>query len=44
MKIGDESVQEILVLNSENEVLISISDENFIEREDCKVVFVPVKN
>lgn len=44
MKIGDESVQEILVLNSENEVLISISDENIIEREDCKVVFVPVKN
>ncbi len=41
MKIGDKEYSEILVTDSENRLLKSITDEDVIAEKDCKVVCVP---
>ena len=41
LKIGDKEYSEILVTDSENRLLASITDEDFIAEKDCKVVCVP---
>lgn len=43
MKIGEKEYSEILVTDSENNVLVSITDEDIIEERDCKVVCVPIE-
>lgn len=42
LKIGEKEYSEILVTNSENRLLASITDEDIIAEKDCKVVCVPV--
>lgn len=44
MKIGDKEYEEIIITDNENHLLISITDENVIQEDSCKVVCVPVKN
>lgn len=41
MKIGEKEYSEILVTDSENRLLASITDEDIIAEKDCKVVRVP---
>lgn len=43
MKIGEKEYSEILVTDSENNVLVSITDEDIIEEKSCKVVCVPIE-
>ncbi len=42
MKIGEKEYSEILVTDSEDHLLASITDEDIIAEKDCKVVCVPV--
>ena len=44
MKIGNKEYSEIILTDSENNLLVSITDENIIAEEDCKVVCVPTDN
>lgn len=44
MKIGEKEYSEILVTDSENRLLTSITDEDVIVEKDCKVVCVPVED
>ena len=44
MKIGEKEYSEILVIDSENRLLTSITDEDVIAEKDCKVVCVPVED
>lgn len=44
LKIGDKEYSEIIVTDSENHLLASITDEDVIAEKDCKVVCVPVEN
>lgn len=41
MKIGEKEYSEILVTDSENHLLASITDEEIIAEKDCKVSCVP---
>ena len=38
MKIGDKEYSEILVMDADDNLLASITDQNVIEENDCKVV------
>jgi len=42
--IGDKEYSEILVTDTDNQFLASITDEDIIAKKDCKVVCVPVEN
>lgn len=44
LKIGDKEYSEILVTDSENRLLASITDEDIIAEKDCKVVCVPAED
>ena len=44
MKIGDKEYSEILVTDAENNLLVSITDQDVIEMDDCRVVCVPIQN
>lgn len=44
LKIGDKEYSEILVTDSENHLLASITDEDIIAEKDCKVVCVPAED
>lgn len=44
MKIGEKEYSEILITDSENNLLASITDKDVIEEKNCKVVCVPVEN
>lgn len=44
MLIGNKECSEIQILTEENELIISITDENVIEKSGYKVVCVPVEN
>lgn len=41
MKIGEKEVQEIKILTNENELIVSITDLDVIEKDGYKVVCVP---
>lgn len=41
MKIGEKEYSEILITDSENNLLASITDENIIEEQNCKITCVP---
>ena len=43
MIISEEEYSEILILGKDDELLASITDENVIESDACKVVYVPVE-
>ena len=43
MRIGGKEYLEVLICDSENNLLVSITDENVIEEKSCKVVYVPVE-
>lgn len=42
MKIGDKEYSEIVITDNKSNLLVSITDENIIQEENCKVVCVPV--
>lgn len=44
MKIGENEYSEILVTDAEGNVLASITDENIIEEDSCKIVCVPLED
>lgn len=44
MKIGEKEYSEILITDSDNNLLASITDEDIIQEKDCKVVCVPVED
>lgn len=44
MKIGGKEYEEIIITDNKDRLLISITDENIIQEDSCKVVCVPVKN
>lgn len=44
MKIGEKEIKEILVTDSENHLLASITDEDIIEKSGYKVVCVPAED
>lgn len=44
MKIGDREYSEIIVTDADDNLLVSITDQNIIEEKNCKVVCVPVEN
>lgn len=41
MKIGDKEYCEILVTDSDNNLLVSITDNDIIEENGCRVECVP---
>lgn len=43
MTIAGKEYEEVLILGKDDELLASITDENVIESDGCKVVYVPVK-
>lgn len=44
VKIGDKEYSEILITDTENNLIASITDKDIIEEENCKVVCVPIKD
>ena len=44
MVIGDKEYKEIIITDNEDNLLASITDENIIVENDCKVVCVPINN
>lgn len=44
MRIGNEEYAEILVTDGKGNLIASITDEDIIEEESCKVVCVPVED
>lgn len=44
MKIGEKEYSQILITDKENNLLVSITDEDIIEEKNCKVVCVPVED
>lgn len=44
MRIGNEEYAEILVTDGNGNLIASITDEDIIEEESCKVVCVPVED
>ena len=44
LKIGKKEIQEILILTDDDELIASITDEDTIEEEGCKVVCIPNEN
>lgn len=43
MRIGGKEYLEVLICDSEDNLLVSITDENIIDEKNCKVVCVPVE-
>lgn len=41
MVIGDKEYKEIIITNNEDNLLVSITDENIIAENNCKVVCIP---
>lgn len=44
MKIGEKEYSEILITDSESNLLVSITDEDIITEKTCKVVCVPIES
>lgn len=44
MKIGNNEYSEIIITDTENNLIASITDKDIIEEENCKVVCVPVED
>ena len=44
MEIGERQLKEIQVIGVEDELIISITDEDMIEKDGFRVVCVPVDN
>lgn len=44
MLIGDKEYREIQIITKDDELIASITDEDIIEKEDYKVVCVPVNH
>ncbi len=44
MKIGEKEYSEILITDRENDLLVSITDEDIITEKTCKVVCVPMES
>lgn len=44
MKIGEKEYSEILITDSGNNLLASITDQDIIEEKESKVVCVPTEN
>ena len=44
MIIGDQEYSEIIVTDNEGGVLVSITDENLIVEDTCKVMCMPIEN
>lgn len=44
MKIGEREYSEIIVTDADNNLIASITDQDIIEEQCCKVVCVPVEN
>ena len=44
MKIGEKEYSEIIITDEENSLLVSITDKDIIEEQNCKVVCVPIEN
>lgn len=44
MEIGDKEIKELYVTTEKNELIVSITDENVIEKEGYKVVCVPASD
>lgn len=44
MKIGEKEYSEIIITDAENSLLVSITDKDIIEEQNCKVVCVPIEN
>lgn len=44
LKIGEKEYSEIIVTDSEKNLLVSITDEDIIAEKDCNVVCVPVED
>ena len=42
MKIGENEYSEIIITDSDNNLIASITDEDIIEENNCKVQCVPV--
>lgn len=43
MRIGEMEYSEIVITDKEDNLLVSITDQDIIEEENCKVICVPVK-
>lgn len=43
MKIGGKEYSEILIGDGENNLIVSITDENTIEEKGCKVTWIPAR-
>lgn len=43
MRIGGKEYSEIVITDKEDNLLVSITDQDIIEEENCKVICVPVK-
>ena len=44
MKIGNKEYSEILITDTENNLIASITDKDIIQEKNCKVVCVPVED
>lgn len=44
MIVADKEYSEIQIVTKDNELIASITDEDVIEKDGCKVVCVPVEN
>ena len=42
MRIGGKEYSEIVITDKEDNLLVSITDEDIIEEKNCKVICVPV--
>ncbi len=43
MRIGGKEYSEILIGDGENNLIVSITDENTIEEKGCKVTWIPAR-
>ncbi|GFN36986.1 hypothetical protein [Tepidimicrobium xylanilyticum] len=43
MKIGKKQIKTIIVTNSNNEVIVIITDDEIVEKEGYKVILEPTK-
>ena len=44
LKIGGKEYSEILITDEDDNLLVSITDKDVIEKKNCKVVCVPVED
>ena len=43
MRIGGKEYSEIVITDKEDNLLVSITDQDIIEEKNCKVICVPVE-